>query len=194
MKKTLLFVVAIAFLTIRSLATIHMVTVQDFQFSPSSMNVKLGDTVMWMWVNGTHTTSSTQVPAGAAAWDNNITSASVSFMYVPTVAGAYNYRCNVHPTLMSGSFTVVSNTAVASVANTGVTVYPNPASADVHLQFADPAPTSISVINVLGSKVSGVDMYTKDAALNVKDLPNGTYIVNIAHGDLMYKHELLVVH
>jgi plastocyanin len=86
-----------------SFATIHEVSVSDFQFSPANINVIVGDTVKWTWVSGFHTTSSTGVPGGAATWDANINSTSTTFSYKVTVAGAYTYQCNIHPTQMQGT-------------------------------------------------------------------------------------------
>jgi hypothetical protein len=95
----------------------------------------------------------------------------------------------------SGSFTVTSNAAVpGAVANTGIAVYPNPASSDLYLQFANAAPTSVALLNILGSTVYSAELYTNETSLNVRDLPNGSYIINVTHGDLVYRHELLIVH
>ncbi|MBX7108139.1 MAG: T9SS type A sorting domain-containing protein [Chitinophagales bacterium] len=88
-------------------ATKHVVTVSNFVFTPSSMTINLGDTVEWQWLNGIHTTTSTTIPAGAVAWNNAIDATHLSFKYVPAVLGTYNYKCNIHPTTMLASFTVV---------------------------------------------------------------------------------------
>src|SRR5438046_1885228 len=89
-----------------STATTQVVNVADFSFTPSSFTINLGDTVTWSWVGGTHTTSSTTVPSGASTWSANINSSHKTFTYVPAVTGTYNYQCNIHPSLMMGSFTV----------------------------------------------------------------------------------------
>jgi plastocyanin len=93
-------------------ATKHVVTVQNFSFSPSSIsNVQLGDTIRWVWASGTHTTTSTTIPAGAAIWDNPITSSVTSYEYKVLVAGTFNYKCTPHASMgMVASFTAVSAT------------------------------------------------------------------------------------
>jgi plastocyanin len=104
-------------------ATTQTVNVQNFSFTPSSFSINLGDTVKWVWVNGGHTTSSTTIPAGAAIWDHAINSSpgNTSFVYVPSVSGTYNYRCNIHFTTMLASFTVICNppTSAQAMINAG---------------------------------------------------------------------------
>lgn len=79
-----------------------------FTFSPSTFTMNLGDTVLWIWSSGNHTTTSTSnIPAGATSWNSPMTSTSTSFMYVPAVVGTYNYLCTPHASFMKGSFTVV---------------------------------------------------------------------------------------
>ncbi|MBA3649172.1 MAG: T9SS type A sorting domain-containing protein [Chitinophagales bacterium] len=110
----LLFLFALA-----SKATIQIVTVQNFSFSPSSFTVNLGDTVKWVWVDGGHTTTSTSIPAGATSWDSQINSGNTTFKYVPSVVGTYNYHCAIHPTTMIGSFSVVCATPDISISADG---------------------------------------------------------------------------
>jgi len=93
-------------------ATKHTITAQDFSFTPSSVSANLGDTIVWTWISGSHTTTSTTIPGGATSWDHPLNSqdGNTSFMYVPSVTGTYNYQCNFHAVLfgMIGSFTVSS--------------------------------------------------------------------------------------
>ncbi|MGI8951729.1 MAG: T9SS type A sorting domain-containing protein [Chitinophagaceae bacterium] len=112
MKKKILF----AFLALASFAsvraTVHIISVSNFQFSPSTQNAIVGDTIKWVWVSGFHTTSSTSVPASAATWDAPMQSATDSFLYKLTVAGTYKYQCNIHPNLMQGTLNVTSSLPV----------------------------------------------------------------------------------
>lgn len=84
-----------------------IVNVQNFSFSPNSLpSVQLGDTIRWVWINGSHTTTNLIIPPLAATWDHVINVSNQSFEYVPTVAGVYNYKCTPHFPNMVGSFTV----------------------------------------------------------------------------------------
>jgi len=74
-------------------ATVHEVHVADFHFTPGQFDAIVGDTVKWIWDNGTHTTTGTAVniPFGADTWDEPIDASHPSFEYVIKVAGSYFY-------------------------------------------------------------------------------------------------------
>ena len=92
-----------------SKAATVVVDVEDFEFNPSIFIVNMGDTILWMYNEGQHTTTSTQIPAGAATWDQVLTQNSPVFIYIPTVAGSYDYECSFHASMgMLGHFTVLS--------------------------------------------------------------------------------------
>jgi plastocyanin len=89
-------------------ATVHTVNVANFQFTPSTIpNVVVGDVIKWVWVSGSHTTTSTSVPVGADTWSSDIEEGSTTFEYTVTVAGTYNYWCIPHAPDMAGTFTAV---------------------------------------------------------------------------------------
>ncbi len=99
-------IISLSFFYSESKATSQVVTIANFQFTPTNFTIDLGDTVLFSWISGSHTTTSTSVPGGAVSWSQSINSTSTSFIYVPLVAGTYNYQCAIH-TSMIGQFTVV---------------------------------------------------------------------------------------
>jgi plastocyanin len=105
-------------------ATKWIVNVQNFSFSPDNLpNVIVGDTIRWNWINGSHTTTSTTIPGGAASWDHPLNSSSTFFEYHVTIAGTYNYKCTPHQAMgMVGSFIATAPTPVL------VSISPNQAS------------------------------------------------------------------
>ncbi len=117
MKKTntFLFAVLLLIISLPSKAATVMVNVEDFEFDPSSFTINVGDEVMWMWDNsaGQHTTTSTNIPAGAASWDQEIKSSTPVFSYIATVPGNYDYVCLFHESMgMVGHFTVTGTTGI----------------------------------------------------------------------------------
>jgi len=72
MKKNLLLVAAIFCLATSVMATTYTISCGGMSFTPSAVTVHPGDVIMWVWANGTHTTTSTTIPTGATAWTNNI--------------------------------------------------------------------------------------------------------------------------
>ena len=102
-----LIVLLVMIFSLSGFSTKWVVTVADFQFTPSSLpNVISGDTIRWVWVSGVHTTTSTSVPAGAMTWDQPIDATNTVYEYPATVVGTYNYYCMHHPTSMIASFIV----------------------------------------------------------------------------------------
>ena len=88
-------------------ATKHIVQVSNFVFTPASIpDVAVGDTIRWVWISGSHNTTSTTIPTGANGWANPITSSEPTFDYKVLLAGNYDYVCTPHASMgMVGSFT-----------------------------------------------------------------------------------------
>ena len=105
--KLALIIIAFASSTFSVKALTQTVQVASYSFTPSNFTINIGDTIKWVWVSGTHNTTSNSVPAGAAPWANPMTSSSTTFKYVPTVAGIYHYECTFHSS-MQAQFTVNS--------------------------------------------------------------------------------------
>lgn len=117
MKKVVLLSLCFLMLGVASNATIHMITAGagGLVFSPSVIDsVYVGDTIKWMRVSGSHTTTcdpanepATSLPPGAATWDAPLSAGSPTFMYIPSVTGHYHYVCSPHQGAgMQGDFTV----------------------------------------------------------------------------------------
>lgn len=116
MKKTLLFTLNFLVISLVINATVHTVTVADYAFNPSSLNVSVNDTVRFTWVSGEHTTtcdpatqgSGNSLPSGAATWNDSMTVTKPVFDYKITVEGEYNYYCIPHKRGMKGVITASS--------------------------------------------------------------------------------------
>ena len=108
MKKVFLLSLLVGITAITYANTIK-IRVVDFQFKAKTVNAKVGDTIIWVWKSGTHTTTSTNIPARARTWDAPITQAQKRFRYILRIAGTYKYQCNFHFQLgMVGTIKVTS--------------------------------------------------------------------------------------
>jgi plastocyanin len=119
-----------------SYATRYSIDVKDFEFSPSNLaSVKIGDTIHWEWKNGSHTTTSTTIPAGATAWDKLMDASHLTYNFIPTAAGTYHYKCTPHESMgMVGQFTVLTATGIGENSRVPkITIYPNPFSDGVYM-------------------------------------------------------------
>lgn len=127
MRRTLLLAIAAAALVAglsaagdaRAQPATTTIDVGDFYFCDSSFEggvcettVDEGDTVMWEWV-GANLHSTTECGGdldscpGPHVWDSPVQD-SGTFSYTFDTAGAFAYRCQVHPQLMRGVVNVVA--------------------------------------------------------------------------------------
>ena len=75
----------------------QQVAMQDFHFSPESLEVAVGDTVTWVNQSADqHTSTSGEVGAPDGKWDSGVLSSGGSFTFVFTAAGNYHYHCQFH--------------------------------------------------------------------------------------------------
>jgi len=93
-------------------ATKITVKVTNFKFSPKTFNVQVGDTIVFTWKLGIHNTTSTTIPAGAAAWAALSDSVHKKFNYVVKTVGTYNFVCTIHAPAMKGTF--IASAALSS--------------------------------------------------------------------------------
>ncbi len=198
MKTTLLLFAALFFMSARSFATVHTITVSNDVFTPNAIpNVHLGDTVTWTWLSGSHTTTSTSVPAGAVTWDHAMNSGSTTFTYVPAVVGTYSYECTFHASMgMTGTFNVITGTNVSAVQTTVLApVYPNPVSETLHVMFNATAPANVTLTDMAGNQVITEKFNGTSAAdINLRNIATGNYIVRIVQGTDVSSQQLVVRH
>ncbi|HSN61077.1 MAG TPA: T9SS type A sorting domain-containing protein [Ferruginibacter sp.] len=104
MKRLLVLFMLISVLQAK--AGTHIISVSNFQFTPSNLNVAVGDVIRWQWASGFHNTASLTVPAGADTWASPyLTATGDYFEYTVVAEGPYEYYCDIHGVSMSGSFT-----------------------------------------------------------------------------------------
>ncbi|CAN5584344.1 hypothetical protein BH10BAC2_BH10BAC2_11080 [soil metagenome] len=97
-----IFLLLLVMAGMESIATVHKIKVSNFQFSPRRVNALVGDTILFVYKNGFHTTTSTTIPSGAAPWDSPMDVNTTRYSYVITVPGTYNYICLPHAAEMQG--------------------------------------------------------------------------------------------
>ena len=81
------------------------VSVSDFSFGPSSVTIKVGESVTWTLAEGAHTTTSGVAPDQDGLWNQALT-ADAPFTFTFEEAGTFPYFCRFHADFMSGAVTV----------------------------------------------------------------------------------------
>jgi plastocyanin len=178
------------------------VTAGNLHFSPSDLTINAGDTIIWTWTEGSHTTTSTQIPVGAVAWDQGINSNSPVFMYSPAIAGSYNYVCSPHASMgMTGHFTVINTSGISQHVLNGATLNGALLNPDLLLvQFVLPSPTlvTVSLYNLIGNNVSTFLMNARQPAGSYEEkfllpsLRSGLYILQLQTADGLLTKRILV--
>ena len=174
-------------------ATVHIINVEDNEFSPSFISVIVGDTVRWKWDNSAsaHTTTSISVPFDALTWDNPIDNANTSFDYIVTKAGTYNYECTFHAAMgMTGSFTATGTTAINNSVSSSFftinTIVVDVLEITVNLSYAEFIQLYLFDINGIlikdfGSANHESGLYSESYSVN--EIPKGMYLLKLQAGD-----------
>lgn len=76
-------------------AASYRVAMQGYAFAPSSLTVRVGDTVTW--TNGDTAPHDVKTTSGPVAIHSPMLSKGQSWTYTFTAAGSYGYYCTVHP-------------------------------------------------------------------------------------------------
>ena len=75
----------------------------------AEVTIESGETVGWRHVGANpHTVTSTDVPAGAMAFDSGTIGSGDTFTVRLSVPGTYLYYCATHPSIMVGARIIVS--------------------------------------------------------------------------------------
>lgn len=160
----------VAFSAISASATVHTVTVNSNFFSPSTLTIQLGDTILWDCVSGCHNVNGTTgtFPSNPGSFGNSVQCAPWTYEYTPTATGVYDYQCDPHAPAMSGSITVNAAQPTVVIPNVWVNElhYNNTGTdADEGYEIAGPAGTNLACYKVYryngaNGTVYGTDILT----------------------------------
>lgn len=118
MKKLIVLLLAAATLLPAShaLAVTKFVSINDFYFLPRNDTISVGDQITWSNDSdlSTHTSSRAATPN---SWDSTPLGPGGTYTLQFNTAGTFPYKCNFHPTLMTGTI-VVKQAATPARGNT----------------------------------------------------------------------------
>ena len=158
------------------------ITIQNSAFSPASVNVNVGDVIIWTNLDGfAHSVVSTSVPSSAATFSSSNLAQNATFSYTVTVEGSYAYKCGIH-SFMTGTFTAAVATPVIKPTLNIQALYPNPSSSMVTIESPKEI-KSIEIYSATGALIKIEKFSTANPMLNVSELENGTYVLRIISND-----------
>jgi LPXTG-motif cell wall-anchored protein len=82
-----------------------LVTIADFQFTPATITIHVGDTVTWT----NHGPSAHTATANNGSFNTGVLQKGHSASHTFTTAGTFTYICEIHP-FMHGTVVVLANT------------------------------------------------------------------------------------
>jgi plastocyanin len=139
----------------------YSVTVSNFSFSPNSLTISEGDTVVWHSVSGFHNVRHLGNPR---IFGNDPASApwTYSFIFRNVGDSTFHYDCEIHPASMKGTITVsapnsvkTSDSALPAGYGLGQN-YPNPFNSTTDIAFSLPQESQVSlrIYDLVGREIS----------------------------------------
>lgn len=206
-KNYFLAIILLAFVITTKTVTATKITIHvaNFSFTPATVNANVGDTIEWMWMTGSHTTTcdgagGTSLPAGAATWNSPMNSNTPLFQYVLTEAGTYNYVCLPHASNMSGVLNVTATSSINTLAAQVNFLEINPPAfkndAVIKFNLSATSKVQLSIYDLSGRKVetlinqqlgAGEHTATWDAA----NMPQGTYFCRLESADFVINRKFV---
>lgn len=191
--------------SLKSNATIFTVNVEDNEFGPKNFTINLGDTVKWVLDNSAvmiHSTTSTNIPLGAASWNREINQNFPEFMYSPSVQGSYNYHCTFHFLVgMVGQFTVLGPTGISeSINSTSMELRGNTLlSNELELIYNIPKTTELNIrmFNIVGNTIYNFVSSSQNAGshnqkLDITSASKGIYIITLETLDAILSRKVIL--
>jgi plastocyanin len=96
-----------------SLAADVGLDVKNFEFTPKTQKIAVGDTVTWTFTDGNHSTTSR--PNQPDKWDSDVLNMGQTFKKTFTHAGRYQYYCKPHESFMRATLVVGRDTVKKTV-------------------------------------------------------------------------------
>ncbi len=145
------------------------VQVGNYFFSPRNVTINVNDQVVWTWVAGYHSTTS-------SLWDSGIKMGG-TFSHVFTTVGTFDYRCSVIDHEMYASVTVQGGNTLPTVSITSPTngaIFAAPATVAFEASAADTDGTISQVQFFTNSAPLLIDS-TAPYQATATNLPAGSY-------------------
>lgn len=198
-------------------AVTHTVNQVGLTFDPSEITIEVGDTVEWIWNNGSHTvTSGTDLsdPEVGMLFDSPLNSSNTSVSFTFTEVGSQDYFCRPHLNFgMTGTVTV---TAVSAVGDTpgpaAIRLLPNAPNPfnpstlitfDLPVDRTGPTQVSLRIFDLKGRLVRVLMEETVDADRHTvrwdgrndrgNGAPSGVYVYRLAAGGQMQARTMTLV-
>jgi plastocyanin len=195
MSKKIYLILFICVAVLGTKAATFTITATNFQFTPATLTVSVGDVIFFKGMAGGHPTvqvdATTWASNGATPLSGGFGPNSADFTYTATTVGTVYYVCQFHVSSfgMKGMITV-NGTAGVNENNFSLnnfSLFPNPASGKVQINFGLNSSSTVSVklFNMIGQEVkvlspaSSLPEGNYNYSYDVATLPQGNYFIEV---------------
>jgi plastocyanin len=182
----LIILSVLAFSTLKMSATTFTIVNSGFTFSPSTLTITLGDTVIFS-IAGNHNS----VEVSQATWNANGNTSNGGYalgfgggILIPTQVKTYYYVCQPHASMgMKGQIIVNSPTGIPTVdSNDKILKFqPNPVASKttIHTGITDGKSNTFIIFDITGKEVFKMVNVMNNYLLDASFLKNGIYFAEI---------------
>jgi plastocyanin len=143
----------------------------NFDFTPKTRSIAVGDKVVWTFNDEGHTTTS--APGQAVSWDSNIKDSGQTFEKTFTKAGRFQYVCTPHETFMKGTIVVGKDSVSDSVDAFKTKV--SGKKVTVSFELNEAAQATYKLTGASKRTVTRKRLKAGDQSITVKGLKAGSY-------------------
>ena len=188
-------------LPLASNATVWTINNSGFSFSPATLTIELGDTVMFS-LGSNHNA----VEVSQATWNANGSTSNGGFtlafgggMLIPGAAQTYYYVCQPHASMgMKGQIIVNNSTGISSPEAVDGTLKfkPNPATdfTKVHTGMSEGAVANLTIFDITGKVVFRQNAITNNYLLDLTQFKKGVYFAEIRAEGYVRTSKLVIEH
>lgn len=165
------------------------VSVQSNSYTPSAVNINVGDTVIWTNIQGNHNVNGTTgtFPSNPASFGNAVAPAGWTYSHKFTVAGTYNYHCDPHAGFgMTGTVVVSGTTSIKEeLSESSLSIYPQPATDALNITLSNVnlnKNTTVKVLDLMGKEVTSIsNTSSSKMTFNTSNWSKAFYFVQLSN-------------
>lgn len=179
------------------LLTVTFMSAQDIDWqqgaigSLANRTIEVGETVKWVWGNGSsHDIASTDPDAPADFGAPLTGQQGFVYEYTFNTAGVIDYFCSPHMNSMSGTITVEEVLSTEDKFVLNLTAYPNPVTDKFILESLVPV-ERYAVYNVLGTKLMDNAGNGNITQIDLSSFASGIYLIKVSTGEVSTTMKLI---
>jgi plastocyanin len=163
----------------------YPVNVVNNEFQPDSITITQGDGISWECSEGFHNVDGsldTYPDNPEGFYSGNPQGAPWTYTFTFTAPGVYNYRCEVHSTVMTGKIVVADVSTPTSEGDAQpIDLFPNPTKDFIRIEGVSKIQGAItlSIYDITGKTVFEKNLNGQNT-LDLSKLKEGIYLYNLS--------------